>query len=277
MWLLSGEYTGKAERCSIVKLYFSGIDSEKTLRMVLDAGGSHVLVTPSQWAGIESPLPEARFLDCGSYEYFKAGKEGNPVDYLHFAHNLPGKWPVKVAYDVIGDAERTMGYWREIFKPFYYPDLGTVFTPIYQWGAPRDHLSEYLDSRELVGIGGMVRLFRGGHQQKDKSLKAQLDSQRDRAIDELHDLCSTYPGRFHIFGINSLKAIDAVYGLAASGDTSKWLDGARYGYAIFRNTKTNKLSQAPAKFIPGWEGLDREGRCKGAVKTFEQYCNVGAA
>ncbi len=57
----------------------------------------------------------------------------------------------------------------------------------------------------------------------------------------------------------------------ASANTSKWLDGGRYGHIIFRNTRTGRLSQAPARVIPAFCSLDRRGRCSVCAKNLREF------
>jgi hypothetical protein len=83
-----------------------------------------------------------------------------------------------------------------------------------------------------------------------------------RVLDELTELCQQYGKGLHLLGLNWLKAFQRLAPLIRSADTSKWLDGARYGHALFVNSRTGQLSQAPARAIPQYAGLDREGRCK---------------
>ena len=238
-----------------MQMYLSGIESTTELHMVEEAAATRILIDRHQYERLLSKMEGIEIaLDSGAYRHFKAGTTGDPFEYRAWVQANRERFSYVTALDVVADPDATLSNWLTCFA-------GNGFMPVWQWGAPAAHLGIYLDGSERVGIGGMVRLLRGGHREKDKTLKKELDQKRAEAIEQLQELCSAYPGRFHIFGICSLDAINQLQGLAASGDTSKWLDGARYGYAIFKHTKTLKLSQAPAGLIPDWGELDRRGRC----------------
>lgn len=91
----------------------------------------------------------------------------------------------------------------------------------------------------------------------------------ERMLEQLVEICSVHPQRFHIFDINWLRAIERLHTLVVSADTSKFLDGARYSHLIFVNTRTGRLSQAPVKAL-GLE-LDRKERCIQSEQNLEAY------
>jgi hypothetical protein len=131
-----------------------------------------------------------------------------------------------------------------------------MFVPTWHWGDDRELLEQYLTESWLVGIGGLVPLMR----QKDETMLAELTA-----------LCERQLGRFHIFGCNWVKAIEQLTGLAASLDSSKWLDGGRYGSIIFKHTRNGHLQAAPARYIPQYQHLDRRGRCVASARNIELY------
>jgi hypothetical protein len=135
--------------------------------------------------------------------------------------------------------------------------------PVWHWGETTDLLRHYLsETHGLVGVGALVPLMR---------------EKNEKMLTDLESLCDQYGSRLHLFGANWLKAINILIGKVASIDTSKNLDGARYGHLIFIHTKTGKLQQAPAKVL-GRGDLDRAGRCIESAKAIDLYCNhVGRA
>ncbi|MFN8466206.1 MAG: hypothetical protein U0X20_11685 [Caldilineaceae bacterium] len=195
-------------------------------------------------------------LDCGSYRHFKAQKKRKhpaPLteqDARQYAALFPErKFAFRIAMDVIGDAATTLQYWNNIFM--YQPH---TFVPVYQWGAPRADLEQYLDQAvyihavgtRLVCIGGLAPILRGGHREKDKQKKAEKELKRERTLEQLIHICERHPGRFHILGLNHLDAINKVRHLVASADASKWLDGRRYGYVFFIDSRNGRLRYAPS-------------------------------
>lgn len=195
-------------------------------------------------------------LDCGSYRHFKAQKKRKrptPIteqDARQYAALFPErKFAFRIAMDVIGDAATTLQFWNNIFMYQPHP-----FVPVYQWGAPRGDLEQYLDqalyihavSTRLVCIGGLAPILRDGHREKDKEKRKEMELRRERTLEQLMHICERHPGRFHILGLNHLDAINELRHLVASADASKWLDGRRYGYVFFIDTRTGRLRYAPS-------------------------------
>lgn len=199
-------------------------------------------------------------LDCGSYRHYQAEKKRKrktPLteqDARQYAALFPDrKFAFRIALDVIGDAQTTMLFWNNIFHNADYPH-GQPFVPVYTWGAPHEHLEQYLEQApyvpalgvNLVCLGGLAPILRGGHRVKDAEKKANLEAERKKTLKAVLRLCTQHPGRFHILGLNHLDAIDQLRHLAASADASKWLDGRRYGYVFFYDSRTYKLRYAPS-------------------------------
>ncbi|MFN8467255.1 MAG: hypothetical protein U0X20_16985 [Caldilineaceae bacterium] len=199
-------------------------------------------------------------LDCGSYRRYqeqKRRKRKAPIteqDARQYAAMHPGrKFAFRIAMDVIGDAATTMLFWNNIFHNADYPH-GQPFVPVYTWGAPHEHLQQYLEQApyipalgtNLVCLGGLAPILRGGHRVTDAEEKAKKEDARKAALKGVLHLCERYPKRFHILGLNHLDAIDQLRHLLASADASKWLDGRRYGYVFFYDSRTHKLRYAPS-------------------------------
>lgn len=247
----------------------SGINDAKTAAMAA-ACSTYALADPTDLPIVKQSFATWHIaVDSGGYALFKAGTpitDAMAVEFVNARRSGDPCYPylLHFALDQIGDHDRTY----ELYVKFFQGDR---FVPIYPWGAPRAHLLEYMHRASminlpngtipLVGIGGLARLFRGGHRVKDPVEKKRLDALRDQTLDAVQELCAEFPATFHILGLNSLPGIERLAPLAASCDSSKWLDGGRYGYMIFKHRKTGKLSQAPAKTIPEYASLDRTQRC----------------
>ena len=52
------------------------------------------------------------------------------------------------------------------------------------------------------------------------------------------------------------------------------LDAGRYGHVIFTHTRTGRLSQAPARVIPAYAGLDRAARIVESARNLAAFCAI---
>lgn len=226
----------------VMKLYFSGVSGSREFEYLTEAKVDHILVDPSDLKHVGPEYKGRLALDSGAYRAFKSGKPMMPAeDYHRLVDSLPLDFAIQ--QDVIGDPFATLANWERHFSPRAVRLDMVHFVPVYQWRAPRDHLSQYLDESKLVAIGGLVPLMR----EKDETMYR-----------DLMDLCRAYPGRFHILGMNWVKCIEHMKDLVYSADTSKAWAGGRYRRVIFRHTKNGHLQEAPAKLIPGYEHIGRE-------------------
>jgi hypothetical protein len=92
----------------------------------------------------------------------------------------------------------------------------------------------------IVGIGGLVP-----HLRRDEPL-----SDRDTVLAELTALVAEYPGRLHAFGLFWAKALDTLWELLYSADTSHWLAARRStAMATYVHTGTGYLQEAPWKSL----------------------------
>lgn len=225
-----------------MRWFTSGIDSLADAGIV--AGGcAWVLGDPRSLPYMTAFFPDNRIaLDNGACRHFKQSNGQPPAlrTVQKFADLEPDRrFAFRLAMDVVGNAALTMRYWTTIFR-----GRGS-FTPVYQWGAPRSHLERYLAEApcvpavdaNLVAIGGLAPILRGGHRVKDELKKKELENRRKIAVDQLTALCERHPFRFHILGLNHLETIRAIRDKVASADASKWLDGRRYGYLFFMHTR----------------------------------------
>lgn len=242
-----------------MKFYFSGAAGNGEIAMLHKAGVERILVDPDDYWGVLYYLERQRgeiwwpniALDSGAYRAYKNGEE---LDLHEFAAALlrmdANNFDFVVAPDVIGDPTATIVNARELWMN------GIDCVPVWHWGSPLEHLNYYLTVSELVGIGALVEPMR---------------EKNERVLRQLVDLCFAYPQRFHLFGLAWPKAIEKVAPYAYSADSSVWLRGARYAYAIFKHRGHGHLTQAPAKLIPEYKGLDREERCIQNAKNIEEF------
>lgn len=148
-----------------------------------------------------------------------------------------------VAPDVIGNFHQTALLWNEVKGKKHIPWL-----PVWQWGDSRKNLEILLAEYDVVGIGGLVPLMQKLQRGQLKGLEM---------LDELTSLCKAYPWRLHLFGACSLDALNAIRDTAYSVDTSKWIDGARYGRIIHQHRQREVLVSIPWKWLlPYYPDLD---------------------
>ena len=238
-------------------LYFSGVKSAKELGMLKLAGVGHVLVDQFDvWSSGVLEWDGHVALDSGAYWAFKHGKVLRTGSYRQALSRLVGmrKFDFIVGLDDIGDPRQSKLNWVDL------ANRGIVTMPVWQWGADLRDLGFYLQRAPIVGIGGLVQLMRA----KDEAMLAHL----------VH-MCSTYPDRFHIFGINWLAAINRLQHLAHSADTSKWLDGARYRVLVFIHSRNRHLAEAPAKALvksmPEVAEFDRDRLCIESARNMAMF------
>lgn len=214
--------------------------------MLHEAGVERVLADPMDWQNT-CGFPE-RALDSGAYRCWKKETVLDVETFVDFAHSQAPVAEWITMPDVFGDAAATWRNWQKV-RQFQF------FVPVWAWDSDIEYLYRYLDERMVVGIGGLVPPMRA----KDQGVLSSLTR-----------ICEEHPGRFHCFGLNWLKAIEELKSLLYSADTSKFLDGARYGHVIFRNTRTGHLSQAPASVLK--LDLDRRQRCVESARAMKDYC-----
>lgn len=225
--------------------------------MLRAAGVTRILVDPFDLRHVNH-WPGRVALDSGAYRSFKKNISIDLADYCNIidAYDPVYDFDFTVALDAIGNPKRTMINWKSLRNR---PKM----MPVWQWNAKADHLRKYLDSAPVVGIGGLVPLMR---------------SKDERMLEKLLRLCHRYPRRFHLLGMNWLKCFNELGDLVVSADTSKFLDGARYGHLIFTNTKTGLLSQCPARVLVASGHArpelleDRTLRCIENARNMEAFC-----
>lgn len=172
-------------------------------------------------------------IDSATYKFRKDQQKQHELPaYRTLVHDeaasgLPVRWASQI--DIWQEPMLTMRNWREVRA---FGDTNPPFLPIWPWGSPLGMLHEMLDTAPIVGIGGLVPMMRA----KDETMYAGLGELLDR-----------WPQRLHIFGANWLKVIQTYNHRAASLDTSKFLDGGRYGHIIYIDSRNQMLRQAPAR------------------------------
>lgn len=244
-----------------MKYYLSGIAGSAELRLVDKAQTDlPVLVDPFDLKHVIN-WPGSVALDSGAYRHFKKGTTIDINQYVETAQSRD--FDFVVSPDVIGDPQQSYDNWLVV------KDSDVPLVPVWEWGADISFLHRYLNNAPIVGIGGLVPIMRMKNQGPERKIKNQM-------LNSLIQLCKKHTKRFHIFGLNWLWAIESLQGHIISGDSSKWLDAARYGHIIFQNSKTGHLSQAPARFIPEAEDLNRGQRCIASIQAIAHFTQVKA-
>lgn len=240
-------------------LYFSGVAGQSEAGMLAEAGVSALLADPTDAgnAGAHVRAGGAFALDSGAY---RAHKQGTPLpplpEYLSLAGSCGARWAV--APDVFGDPDASFRAWNRARGPA--AAAGVQLVPVWAWGGYREYLYRLLDAAPLVAVGGLVPAMRA----KD-----------ERMLRELGEICRAHPNRLHLLGANWLRALEELAPYAASADTSKWLDGGRYGSVIFTHTRTGRLSQAPFRVLPGCADWDRRRRCVESARAMAAHLRGG--
>lgn len=213
-----------------MKLYFSGVSSPVEADMLGEAGITTVLVDPFDYphaSGFDFVA-----MDSGAYRSFKKGIPLPPVPY--------GAFDFVVSPDVIGDPEASRQAWEN--------DRSKI--PVWHWGEKMELLRWYLSETDgIVGIGGCVMLMR----ERSKRLWGGLP----RIVEK-------YSGRFHIFGANWIDLLMVLAPNLHSADTSKWLDGARYGEVLGDDMQPVRKAE-----------LGRKERCVCYARKMDEYFNGG--
>jgi hypothetical protein len=255
-----------------MKMYFSGIASESEAEWLQQAGIHDYLSDPTDSRHV--PANAKNFaLDSGAYRAFKKGQpitaDTIPQWFDAIQDTISDMDNRKVDFitmpDVLGDPDATMHNWevceeliRQQFSDARYWVEDIV--PVWQWGSPKKTL-RYFDSHifgfRTIAIGGCVPWMR--------------DKNEDNLM-ELADICRTYGSKLHILGCNWLKAIELLDPLVKSCDTSKWLDGARYGQAI---QQIDGHLRSVEKRSCGMSMATREELCVLCATTLNSYCNHG--
>lgn len=165
-----------------------------------------------------------RILDNGAYRLYKQDLSLTPASWLLGVQRALQTWNAAdiefiVGPDIVGDPEESHKMWlntincRDDILVEY--DVDTI--PVWQWGASWKVLGDYLNWSRIVGIGGCVQWLR---------------DQNHENLERLAEILKADPGRYHIFGLNWIKAINEVAPYAYSADSSKWIDAARYGHKL---------------------------------------------
>lgn len=230
-----------------MKFYFSGIDSRKTYALLEKAGVRFILVDQFDVRNI----PVGRkgvMLDSGAYRAWKNSWTLSMEFYAETARAF-GPFEQITTLDVFGDNRASYENWARLKC-----DHGLVTMPVWFFSEKEEDLKllhNYSLWSNIVGIGGLVPAMRA----KDTEMLEGLDR-----------LCSLYPNRFHIFGLNWLHAFKILRDKIYSADSSKWLDGARYRHLIYFDRASDELVQTKSD-------LSREQLCVLNAMNIEAYVN----
>lgn len=228
-----------------MKFYFSGIDSPKTYAMLEKAGVRFVLVDQFNVGNIPAGRSGA-MLDSGAYRAWKNGWTLSLEFYAETARRF-GPFEQITTLDVFGDNQASFENWVRLKC-----DHRLVTMPVWFFSEKAEDLKllhSYSLWSNIVGIGGLVPAMR---------------AKNGEMLDELDRLCSLYPKRFHIFGLNWLHALKVLRDKVYSADSSKWLDGARYRHLIYFDRDASELVQTRSS-------LSREELCVRNAMNIEAY------
>ena len=262
-----------------MKFYFSGIESQREFDLLKQAGATHILMDLHQHAQVAYCHVDYNvMIDSGAYRDWKSG---NYEDFHRLQQQARlykkqvmlwdmTRYDAFVAYDVIGNPQLSYTFWQDIFRPF-------SFMPVWHGkhnvvDQPMRHLEEYLDRAPVVGLGGLVKLLRGGEGEKDKPEKKRLDKLRDETIEWLGELATKYSQRFHLFGCASPNAINALAPYLYSADSSIWIRGRKYGNVLFQHTGHGKFTQAHARYVPDYKEMTPDELCISNAYNIQAFC-----
>jgi hypothetical protein len=276
-----------------MKLYFSGVASKAETEMLKGAKIRDWLADTTDWQNLHIDDVTSGVLDSGAY---RAWKSGNPIEvdgWLETVNQLDlqcigwlgtrriePRLDFVIMPDVLGDHEATWARWDNLCdRRLDLLDRGYWWfdkvVPVWQWGAPAEHLEKMIEWAirgeecvkeygfrwaNLVCVGGLVPHFRDNN---------------GEVLAEVVKVCEKHGKYLHILGLNWLKAMDELDPLVRSCDTSKWLDGARYGEVIYCDENTGKLVQIHHKMHELYSTAGREERSIACAKNLDDYVNKG--
>lgn len=267
-----------------MRYYLSGVTGTREAGLLLDAGIPYVLVDPAQAERVGVDMLKqfkGVAMDNGSYAAWKEGRDPGTadIDRIKRLLNAWDGWDWHASPDIIpiprdGEeppqpettARRTWEIWTS-FK-------ASGALPVWHWGEPQSYLGTYL-SENRVGIGGVVNIMRGGHRQKDKTLKKELNKRRELFVEELKGTLTAYKTagnghQVHLFAANNLEAAEALKPHVTSMDSSKWWDAARYGYVFF--LKDTKLRYAPSGALG--KPMSRDARIRTSLLAWKEWVEL---
>jgi len=248
--------------------YFSGIASATELNLVQLSGAKHILIDRIDFKKLRDKgiaWTQKTALDSGAY---KLHHNNVVIDQEMTRHYLIEKYfelamaqgvsyfDFVVTMDFFGQPELTQECWDYMRRRGMHESLPLM--PVWVWGSDRASLHTYLDQASLVGIGGLVPPMRA----RDETVLAELTA-----------LCTEFPGRFHLFGLSWLKAINAVKETGFSFDSSTWLRSAKRFEVFFTDTRTGKLSKAPAVAVGDGELTSGQLAVK-SIKAIQEFLYV---
>lgn len=230
-----------------MKIYFSGCAGPSERDMLVAAGVRDYLCDPADYPNLPAER-DAFALDSGAYRAWKAGVELDIPTWLHFCQSVEEEPDFLIMPDVLGDWQATWKRWRIVCEE------GINCAPVWQWGAPIVDLDDLCLGNELVCLGGLVPAMRAQDQQVLAEVKA---------------ICQDYGSRLHFLGLNWLEAMRQLMPLLKSADTSKWLDGARYG-VVFRPDGDGGIAPMH-KSSASMPNAEREQLCIDCARTMDLW------
>jgi hypothetical protein len=254
---------GGTDRKVQMKMYFSGVASETERDILVEAGCEDFLTDFVDWPNV--PIAKESFaLDSGAYRAWKCDSELSLADWVKQVK----EWHCStieepdffVMPDIFGDWRETWARWNWIRSGAAEFDEALLnrIAPVWQWGAPRHHLFQMYMNARTVCVGGLVPHMR------DKNRTV---------LNEVKEFAKDFGNSMHILGLNWLTAIEELMPLVASCDTSKWIDGGRYGDIIYRDDTTGHIVQCHHKLHPHCNGMDRRERLVVCARNLNAFVN----
>lgn len=244
--------------------YQSGVSSGGDAAILQRCGVQHVLVDQFDVATCYGRFDHVA-LDSGAFRAMRRKVDLFLDEYCEAVVDIQKDFDFVVSLDVIGNPAQSMENW------LWLRLNGLDCIPVWHFDTDQSWLHKYLDLTDgIIGIGGLAGIFRDTE-----------NPARGGILRQLHTLCDKHPDRFHIFGLNWVKAINELKDTAHSADSSLWLRGARYGTSVFRNSRHGTLSQAPSWVLEQWaekngkeaHPRDRTGLLRGNARSIDRYCN----
>jgi hypothetical protein len=259
-----------------MKLYFSGISSVKEFDLLQAAGIRYALATPFDLENIPVDWEGEVWLDSAAYPEFKNSSLKLEFDQFvelaekaiasrHCLHvNMP---------DVIGNPAMSYRRWQ-LLRQLNLDHIPWV--PIWQWGSPEEWLWEFMENAPIVGIGGCVPWLKVVTKGQPKAAIAAAKALRQQNFMRLKQLVEAVSevhgsGRCHLLGNCWETSLEELGPLLFSSDTSHWLTPKRSGCCVFRNSRTQKLSKAPARALPNARGWTLDERCIQSAQSMADF------
>ena len=208
-------------------VYFAGIDKAGgDLDKAIKAGARHFLLT-YYYHGDHKPIMRRirragchAFLDCGAFSAWKKGEEISLEAYTKYIRQAGiGKY---MSLDIVGDPEQSLFYFQAM------QDNGLFPVPVYHIGDPVEYLDYYVNSSQLIALGGTVGKPKGERREFFSSCFERWPAQP-----------------FHGLGLNDIDLINMFPW--DSVDATTWIHGRKSGRIL--TEAGQKTTSLPAEEV----------------------------